>query len=70
MKDIHCDIETITTILTTNMAIGSRALIPNLDRDLCQNLKCSPGYIEKARYGDCAQQYEKMYSSLNEDACR
>ena len=69
-EDIYCDIETITTILTTDMAIGSRALIHDLDLEICQNLKCSPGYIEKAWYEDCAVQAERMWRSTNEEACR
>ena len=69
MEDIHCNIETIATILTTDLVIGARSLIPDLDLDLCRSLKCSPGYIEKAQHGACAQMYEKMHSS-NEDTCR
>ena len=70
LKDIHCDIDTINTILTTDMAMGLRALLHGIDLEICQNLKCSPGYIEKAWYEDCAVQAEKMLRSTNEEACR
>ena len=69
MEDIHCNIETIATILTTDLAIGARSVIPDLHLDLCRSLKCRPGYIEKAQHEACAQIYEKMYSSF-EDTCR
>ena len=70
LEDIYCDIDTITTILTTGMAMGLRALLHDLDLEICQNLKCGPGYIEKAWYEDCAVQAEKMWRSSNEEACR
>ena len=69
MEDIHCNIETIATILTTDLATGARSVIPDLDLDLCRSLKCSPGYIEKAPHEACAQIYEKMYFSYGE-TCR